>query len=76
MCGLPYAYMAPAYEPERYVENGTNTDHAEEVEETTIFGTRYLRRSGLGGTQGGSVVPLRVGHPVHGVVSRRDRSVR
>ena len=31
MCGPPYAYMAP--EPEEDVENGSNTDHAEEVEE-------------------------------------------
>ena len=33
MCGPRYAYMAPAYHPEEYVENGNNTDHAEEVEE-------------------------------------------
>ena len=25
--------MAPAFEPEEYVENGNNTDHAEEREE-------------------------------------------
>ena len=30
MCGPPDAYMAPAYEPEEDVENGNNTDHAEE----------------------------------------------
>ena len=79
-------YMVPPYEYEEYAENNSDTGGGKpQYVERTAGGTHdaglqpsdTTEPAGLGGMQGGIVVSLRVGHPVHvhGVVSMRDGSV-
>ena len=86
VCGAPFEHMVCPYEYEEYEENSSDTGDTEEEEnqqyvERTAGNTHdaglqpsdTTELAGLGGMQGGIVVPLCVGHPVHvyGVVPSR-----
>ena len=82
MCGIPYDHTAPVHEYvayAAYAENsrGRKPQHLERA--AGVANDARLQPSdttvtpGLGGVQGGSVVPFLAGHSVlvHGMVSRR-----
>ena len=76
LCGLQHEYMVPPYEYGDHADNSIETSDTNEDENHNTWNALLAHDArlqpsdttepaGLGGTQGGIVVPLRVGHCVH-----------